>query len=321
MVSSTALALIALVSSVKGAKFCSPTQFTCTIQSDPFISPFSGPVFEFHSTGTFYAIHSQEMSLQVVTGEHYSQNLAKTVVVVDQIVYTCGSETQTFTTANVPASKQFVCKAGSCGSQPCLVTVGQGLDPVPNVQISQILYGGNQGLGGLCYNNDSSCPSSSSVVPNAPVPPAGNTPGVYNPQPPPVVVKTSAAIYIPEAPPVIVKTEVLPHVVTPTSAPKPTHAPTTLPQVYAPAPPPKVYEPLPPPPPPAATTVARSTPAVTPPAIKSTPAASTPISTPVAKPVYGAQGSGNIFQSAADVSPRYSLVFLSASVFVTLLLL
>ncbi|KAJ3006969.1 UNVERIFIED_CONTAM: hypothetical protein HDU68_003773 [Siphonaria sp. JEL0065] len=298
-------ALLAILTSLtaslaNAATFCIPTQFTCTIQSDPFVSPFSGAVYELHSAGTFYAINSQDMSLQVVVGQHYSQNLAKDVLVVDQVKYTCGSETQTFTTANVPPSKQFTCKAGTCASTNCLVTIGQGLDPIPNVQISQILYEGTQGLGGLCYNNDSSCPNPSSTNPQPPTPntpngpvyvsstktataavPAANTPNTYGP--PPIVTKTTAAIpaantpvvvYAP--PPVVVKTTEA--IVVP--PPKPTTA--TIPAANTPP----VYV--------LTVPLAGSTPVATPIAKQ----IGTPLATP-AKSINLSQGggSGNIFQS------------------------
>ncbi|KAJ3124283.1 hypothetical protein HK100_011296 [Physocladia obscura] len=138
--------------------FCQTSQSSCQIQSDPWVNTFSSTTTEFNQTGTYYAINSVEFQVQIVVGQHFSSNLDKDVLVVDQVLYTCGTNAVTFTTASISSTQSL-----SCAGVGTLV-VEPGYDPIPNVNIQQILYLGSQGIGGICYGAGSSCPVSSSTV-------------------------------------------------------------------------------------------------------------------------------------------------------------
>ncbi|KAJ3060381.1 hypothetical protein HDU98_003625 [Podochytrium sp. JEL0797] len=177
LLSATLLTLAATANAAAG--FCTPTQYTCMIQSDPIVTTFVGPgsYYEMTAPGTYFAFQSTEMTVQIVVGSHWSANLGRNVLVTDQLTYTCGTQAPiTYTTANVPPTLQLNCKACPVGVD-CLVTIGQGLDPVPNLQIQQILYNrGTNGLGGLCYNGDSACPNSPTAGGGAVTLPGANVP-------------------------------------------------------------------------------------------------------------------------------------------------
>ncbi|KAJ3065688.1 hypothetical protein HDU98_010941 [Podochytrium sp. JEL0797] len=177
LLSAALLALAATANAATG--FCTPTQATCMIQSDPIVTTFVGlgAYYEMTAPGTYYAFQSTEMTVQVVIGSHFAPNLGRNVLVTDQLTYTCGKEAPvTYTTANVPSRIQLTCNACPAGVN-CIVTIGQAVDPVPNLHIQQILYNrGTNGLGGLCYKGDAACPNSPIVGGGAATKPDANVP-------------------------------------------------------------------------------------------------------------------------------------------------
>ncbi|KAI9348139.1 hypothetical protein BDR26DRAFT_892362 [Obelidium mucronatum] len=139
--------------------YCPPNPNSCQIQSDPYISTFQGPVVEFSKAGTFYALNSDEMTVQVVVGSHYVPRLAKNVYIVDQVTFSCkDGQQKTFTTANTTVTNKLVCNTGSCKIQDgCSLTVLPGLDPIPNVNVQEVRYMGSKAIGGLCFGSQNGC--------------------------------------------------------------------------------------------------------------------------------------------------------------------
>ncbi|KAJ3038125.1 hypothetical protein HDU99_010333, partial [Rhizoclosmatium hyalinum] len=115
--------LAALMTSIAlvNAQYCTPTVNSCQVQSDPLVNTFAGPTWEFNQEGTFYALNSVELQIQLVIGMHYAKNLGKNVYVVDQVIYTCGGDTKKFTTATVSSTIQkLTCSSGTCtGNRAC----------------------------------------------------------------------------------------------------------------------------------------------------------------------------------------------------------
>ncbi|KAI8622469.1 hypothetical protein BC830DRAFT_1162925 [Chytriomyces sp. MP71] len=148
----------ALVLQARGS--CTPTQNSCQIQSDPFVQPFSGATYSVERKGTYFALDSEEMQVQVTIVSKYSQNLGKEVLVVEELSYACtGGERSRITTEELRERGPMTmsCAMGSCARGTCRVSILPGSDPVPNIQIQQIQYFGTMGKGGLCFQNDRQC--------------------------------------------------------------------------------------------------------------------------------------------------------------------
>ncbi|KAJ3026929.1 UNVERIFIED_CONTAM: hypothetical protein HDU68_004818 [Siphonaria sp. JEL0065] len=143
------LAILASVTATALA-VCAPTQNSCQIQSDPWVSPFSGSIYSLDTTGTFSALDASDLKVQIVVVQ--ADTVHGPAFVVDQVTYTCGSDVQTFSAG--PDLGQHVLECN--GSK---VVLGKGYDPVPNVQIQQILYLGSDATGGLCFGDvGTTCP-------------------------------------------------------------------------------------------------------------------------------------------------------------------
>ncbi|KAJ3222140.1 hypothetical protein HDU81_010090 [Chytriomyces hyalinus] len=153
-------ALVLTVAASSANAFCTPTQNSCQIQSDPFVQPFIGETFSLENAGQFFAVDSAEMKVQVNVVSTFAPNLKKEVLVVNELRYSCGgSAPQTFTTRALAGKGPMTlsCDVGTCARTTCRVVILPGLDPVPNVQIQQIQYMGTKGNGGLCFQNDRQC--------------------------------------------------------------------------------------------------------------------------------------------------------------------
>ncbi|KAJ3244422.1 hypothetical protein HDU77_009907 [Chytriomyces hyalinus] len=155
------IAVLVLTVAARSANaFCTPTQNSCQIQSDPFVQPFIGETFSLENAGQFFAVDSAEMKVQVNIVSTFAPNLKKEVHVVNELRYSCGgSAPQTFTTRALTGKGPMTlsCDIGTCARTTCRVVILPGLDPVPNVQIQQIQYMGTRGNGGLCFQNDRQC--------------------------------------------------------------------------------------------------------------------------------------------------------------------
>ncbi|KAJ3292396.1 hypothetical protein HDU79_001480 [Rhizoclosmatium sp. JEL0117] len=175
--SSAILASFAAAASIGGislqprAQYCTTYQRACLIQADPWVVPLTGdPTFEVPGPGNYYALQADDMNVIVHMSYQPMPNDANDLrLVVDTVTYNCGndpSQTQTFTISSVAGQAYTVlnCYAGSCAGTTCQLVVGPGSDPRPNVGISQILYFGSNALGGLCYDNDPSCPTTPNPV-------------------------------------------------------------------------------------------------------------------------------------------------------------
>ncbi|KAI8608824.1 hypothetical protein BC830DRAFT_1085935 [Chytriomyces sp. MP71] len=172
-------ALVASLVQMASAQFCNKSPNSCQVQSDPIVNTFGSTTYEFHGAGLTYALKSNDMNVQVNVAP--ATRNGQQVLIVDKVIYTCGSQTQTFTLDTITsAMTKLSCDQGSCAGTACTLSVIKGLDPVPNVSIQEIRYMGSTGQGGVCYGTDPSCPPAS----NGPVP-AGNNdgcaPGTYCP--------------------------------------------------------------------------------------------------------------------------------------------
>ncbi|KAJ3058302.1 hypothetical protein HDU99_006869, partial [Rhizoclosmatium hyalinum] len=143
----------------------------CTIEEDPIVTPFVGSKFEFDRSGTFYAIKSTEMTISITTGTHWSWSTFTYVDVVDSVTYVCGSKPpRTFSPDDLTTkSITLPCDNGACTGSTCYATIARGTWPYKNVDLQAIVYKGNQGICGLCYDTD--C--------EKPTPPGPPTPGSY----------------------------------------------------------------------------------------------------------------------------------------------
>ncbi|KAI8607234.1 hypothetical protein BC830DRAFT_1175540 [Chytriomyces sp. MP71] len=140
---------------------CAMTMGTCQIQQDPIVTPFNGKNFNLTSAGTFFALQSDEMSVQVSVMEAFSDRLGRVVHSVQQVTYTCGAQVDTWDLPRIMAGgpATLKCTVGGCGvtGVVCRVALVKGSSPVENVNVQEVVYFGSTGVGGLCYRGDASC--------------------------------------------------------------------------------------------------------------------------------------------------------------------
>ncbi|KAI8608825.1 hypothetical protein BC830DRAFT_912291 [Chytriomyces sp. MP71] len=228
-----------LVSSVVAETFCAPSQFSCQIQSDPFVNTFTSTTTELHTQGWSYALNSNDMNVQVHIAQA-SRN-GESVLIVDQVMYTCGDSVQNFNLDSVPSAlKTLSCNVGSCAGTTCTLTVVKGQDPVPNVSIQEIRYFGTTARGGVCFDKGSNCPGPAPVTPQP-------TPVIKTPSTtctrPPAPVPTRRPICNTQGEIVIVEIEIDVYGNEIYSPPAPGYTPVYNPPVYTPRVEPAVYTP------------------------------------------------------------------------------
>ncbi|KAI9343962.1 hypothetical protein BDR26DRAFT_857888 [Obelidium mucronatum] len=157
-----ALLLLSTLSLVKAYGYCKPSDATCQIIGDPWVYTFQSTLYEFSKPGWFYAIESDEMTIQVevVKGKSVAGN---TVYVVDKLTYICDPDNsegkytkKTVTADKIDEAKTFSCVGvGSCKRRgDCYVSVVEAYDPIHSLAITGIRYTGSHSYGGLCYDNE-----------------------------------------------------------------------------------------------------------------------------------------------------------------------
>ncbi|KAJ3286429.1 hypothetical protein HDU79_006487 [Rhizoclosmatium sp. JEL0117] len=157
-----------------GNGFCDVSQFTCSVVTYPVVVPFNGPEFHGRIAGDLYALNSQEMQVQMHFGKYGKYHL------LNSVTYTCGAVNQTFTPSAVAKQEILSCNVGACATVDCYVVLALGTS---EIDIVQLAYKANHGIGGACYGPDSSCPqpnvpATTVVPPTVPnvVVPANNLP-------------------------------------------------------------------------------------------------------------------------------------------------
>ncbi|KAJ3051004.1 hypothetical protein HDU99_008532, partial [Rhizoclosmatium hyalinum] len=74
---------------------------------------------------------------------------------LNSVTYTCGAVNQTFTPSAVAKQEILSCNVGACATVDCYVVLALGTS---EIDIVQLAYKANHGIGGACYGPDSSCP-------------------------------------------------------------------------------------------------------------------------------------------------------------------
>ncbi|KAJ3067035.1 hypothetical protein HDU98_009749 [Podochytrium sp. JEL0797] len=129
--------------------------YPCQILADPWIHTFKPSTIYFIELGLFYALNSEE--LQVLVNVVKDIDVAGlTVYVANEVIYICdphnpGSasyhkESITVESLAVVREKKFTCEVGTCkrGGQGCSMTVLLHMDPIPNVSMTNLFYGGSK---------------------------------------------------------------------------------------------------------------------------------------------------------------------------------
>ncbi|KAJ3283761.1 hypothetical protein HDU79_008771, partial [Rhizoclosmatium sp. JEL0117] len=140
--------------------------------SDPWVNPFTSGVntFEFKDPNVYWVLQSSDMSVQMSVVKAYNPNRLEYTYIADTVTFICaGSLSTTYNISYVQSlgkTDVMTCTSGSCNTNGnlCSLAVVYASDPVPNVSIQQIWYMGATAVGGLCYKDDSTCPTSSVFV-------------------------------------------------------------------------------------------------------------------------------------------------------------
>ncbi|KAJ3069461.1 hypothetical protein HDU98_007475 [Podochytrium sp. JEL0797] len=101
-------------------------------------------------TGNFAALTSPDFGVNIHISSVYNSNRLENALVVDSVEYMCGGEYKTVKADDLKGLGQQVlkCEVGECAGVICKLVLVQGLDPLPNVQVQQIMYSGSEASGG-----------------------------------------------------------------------------------------------------------------------------------------------------------------------------
>ncbi|KAJ3070284.1 hypothetical protein HDU98_006700 [Podochytrium sp. JEL0797] len=151
-------------------QFCDLTPgFPCQMKIAPYIDTFKPSTIEFTKAGLFYALDALDMQV-TVNVVPAKESDGSTVYVIDQVTYVCDPQNpgsadyvhESFNVHDVTSAKKMICKAGSCKNAPgwgCRFGVVLHENPVPNVAVEELYYGGSQASGGLCFAEGMGCPA------------------------------------------------------------------------------------------------------------------------------------------------------------------